>query len=275
MRRTALAVVSAVSLSALFACARGPSGQGSGESAGGRSSSSVDDDPNACTATFIWWQKDAYFNSPGRSYPLWPPHTATELQVSCGGAIVNDVSQGNHGSTPGLTDDAGTPMLVDVLEQSVTGSMDDMNALVAAYQSCQCDSTTQFLSLDDVPDATMQQVLTTVLQYLNQNLYCPGSPSTSDVVNMIQNGDYEDAAAAMPQCAWADGSSFEDGLQQAASQVLGQLGQTLAGYHVCNNDAMLQANLFTSYVAGSGVVACDSTTSVCAGPSFFYNPSAQ
>jgi hypothetical protein len=275
MRRIVLAVLSAASLSALIACARGASSEPSAEARGGRSSSPVDSDPNACTATFTWWQKDAYFNSPGRSYPLWPPHTATELQVNCGGQIVNDVSQGNHGSTPGLTDDAGTPMLVDVMQQSVTGSVDDMNALVAAYQGCQCDSTTQFLSLDHVPDQTMQQVLTTVLQYLNQNLYCPGSPSTSDVVSMIQNGDYEDAAAAMPQCAWADGTSFDAGLQQAATQVLGQLGQTLAGYHVCNNDAMLQSNLFATYAAGSGVVACDSTTSVCAGPSFFYNPPGQ
>lgn len=147
-------------------------------------------------------------------------------------------------------------------------------ALVAAYQSCQCDPTTQFLSLDALPDPTMQQVLTTVLQYLSQNLHCPGSPSTSDVVTMIQNGDYQDAAAAMPQCAWTDGTSCDDGLQQAATQVLAQLGQTLAGYHVCNNDAMLQANLFASYAAGNGVSACDSTTSVCAGPSFFYDPTA-
>lgn len=272
MRRIA---VSAFCLSALLACARGGAGETAGESHGARSSSPVDSDPTACTATFTWWQKDAYFDSPGRSYPLWPPHTATELQVTCGAQTVADVSQGNHGSTPGMTDDAGTPMLVDVQQQSVTGSLDDMNALVAAYQSCQCDPTTQFLSLDDLPDPTMQQVLTTVLQYLNQNLYCSGSPSTADVVNMIQSGDYVDAAAAMPQCAWADGTSFDDGLQQAATQVLGQLGQTLAGYHVCNNDAMLQASLFSAYAAGNGVVACDSTTSVCAGPSFFYDPTAQ
>jgi hypothetical protein len=273
MRRIALAVLSSVTVSATIACSRGAGN----DAAGVRSSSSspVDSDPNGCTATFTWWQKDAYFNSPGRSYPLWPPHTATELQVTCGAEIVDDVSQGNHGTTPGTTDDAGTPMLVDVLQQSVTGSMDDMNALVAAYQSCQCDPTTQFLSLDNVPDATMQQVMTTVLQYLSQNLYCPGSPSTSDVVNMIQNGDYQDAAAAMPQCAWADGTSFDDGLQQAATQVLGHVGQTLAGYHVCNNDAMLQAGLFQAFAAGNGVVACDSTASVCAGPSFFYNPPGQ
>lgn len=275
MRRIGLTVLSAFSLPALIACAHGPGGEPAGEGAGARSSSSVDSDPNACTATFTWWQKDAYLNSPGRSNPLWPPHTATELQVTCGGQTVQDASQGNHGTTPGTTDASGTPMLVDVMQQSVSGSMEDMNALVAAYQSCQCDPTTQFLSLDDVPDPTMQQVLTTVLQYLNENLQCPGSPATSDVVYMIQNGDYVDAAAAMEQCTWNGGTSFDDGLQQATAQVLAQVGQTLDGYHVCNNDAMLQASLFETYAAGNGVVACDSTTSVCAGPRFFYDPTAQ
>ncbi len=273
MRPIALAIVP-VSLSALVACGSAARG-GAGDGAGGSSSSSVDSDPNACTATFTWWQKDAYLNSPGRSNPLWPPHTATELEITCGGQTVADVSQGNHGTTPGTTDANGTPMLIDLRQESVTGSRDDMNALAAAYQSCQCDATTQFLSLDNVPDPTMQQVLTTVLQYLNQNLQCPGSPSTSDVVTMIQGGDYVDAAAAMQQCTWADATSFDDGLQQAAAQVIGQIGQTLAGYHVCNNDAMLQATLFRAYAAGKGVVACDSTTTVCAGPSFFYDPSAQ
>jgi len=244
----------------------------SGAPGGTRSSSAAEDGSDTCAATFTWWQKDAYKSTAGRTSPLWPPHTTTELQVTCGDQVMADASKTNHGTAIGAVDANGDTILVQMRQSDpVTGTRDEMTALVAAYQSCDCDSVTQFLSTDDA-SGVMTQVLANVGDYMTQHLQGPGSPSTTDVVGMIQSGDYDDAANAVEQCSWDDGTSFEDGLQQAASDVLAATGDTLDGYHVCNNDAMLQAGLFSDYASGSGVGACDATSSVCAGPTFFYNP---
>jgi hypothetical protein len=239
--------------------------------------SSADESSGTCTATFTWWQKDAYKNAGGRNDPLWPPHTTTEMQITCGGQVVTDTSMTNHGTALGQFDDAGAPMLTEMKQVTATGSQDQMTALVGAYQSCACDPAvdggpgTQFLSAD-APNAVMLQILASATDYLSQNLQCPASPSTADIVTMLQSGDIDDAADAMSQCTWADGSSFDDGLQQAASAVLSQTGQVLDSYHVCNNDGELQAGLFAAFASDGTIASCDPASSVCTGPSFFYTP---
>jgi hypothetical protein len=262
MRRTAALLLFWLPL--ISACSSG--------SGATRSASAAEDGTDTCTATFTWWQKDAYKSTAGRTSPLWPPHTTTELQVTCGDQQLADVSMTNHGTAIGAVDANGDTILVQMRQSDpVTGTRDDMNALVAAYQACNCEAATQFLSTGDA-SGIMQQVLVKFADYMSQNLQCPDSPSTSDIVGMVQNGDYSGAADAIQQCSWNDGTSFEDGLQQAASDFLAATGDTLDGYHVCNNDAQLQAGLFSDYANGNGVGACDATSSVCSGPAFFYNP---
>ena len=118
----------------------------------------------------------------------------------------------------------------------------------------------------------MGQVLAAVQTYVQQNLQCPGGTSPSQIASMIQSGDFGGAESAMGGCTWANGTSFEAGLSQAASAVSGDLASVLAGYHVCNNDAMLQANLFLGFQSNGSIAACDPTSDVCKGPQFFYNP---
>ncbi len=48
--------------------------------------------------------------------------------------------------------------------------------------------------------------------------------------------------------------------------------ETLDDYHVCNNDALLQAKLMEQFVATGEVVACDADDPICHGPAWFYTP---
>jgi hypothetical protein len=232
-----------------------------------------------CTATFTWWQKDAYLNSPGRNDPAWPPHTTTELQVSCGGQVVATASMTNHGTPFGTTNDAGVPMLTDMQQATVSGTQAQLTSLLSTYQACECDPTspggpgTVFLSAQP-PSPVMGQVLSIVESYLEQNLTCTAATSVTQIGNMLEAGNFDGARAAISGCTWSSGASFEAGLDQAASTVSGELASVLTGYHVCNNDAMLQANLFSTFQSTGAIAACDKTSSVCKGPEFFYNPAS-
>src|ERR1700722_19849501 len=131
-RRLSLLLVPALFLLAGAALVLACGGNGSAAGA----ASSADESSDTCTATFTWWQKDAYKNAGGRNDPLWPPHTTTELQITCGGQVVTDTSMTNHGTALGQFDDAGTPMLTNMKQATATGSQDQMTAFMAAYQSC-------------------------------------------------------------------------------------------------------------------------------------------
>jgi hypothetical protein len=236
-------------------------------------------DSTSCTAVFRWLQKDAYKSTAGRTSDAWPPHTTTVLEVHCPDANGNDqvttAFQNNHGTAPDAVDANGTPILVEVKRSDpLPGTESALMAFMDQYKACQCDPQTQFLSLDNVPDSTMTQILSAVSDYVNQHLTCSGDVTTPGLLAMIQQGDYDDAIAALPSCTWDDGYSWSDGLQQAAQAVVANLGTTIDGYHVCNNDAELQAGLWSSFEQSGAnpVPACDNTTAVCQGPAFYYTP---
>jgi hypothetical protein len=126
--------------------------------------------------------------------------------------------------------------------------------------------------MDSVQGPLEQQILSTVIGYVQANLECSGAVTTDQLVGMLQSGDFDDAIAALPSCTWANGADWSDGLTQAAQTVLASTQSQLSSYHVCNNDAMLEANLFSTYASTGSVVACDNTTPTCQGPAWFYNP---
>jgi hypothetical protein len=173
-----------------------------------------------CTATFTWWQKDAYLNSPGRNDPAWPPHTTTELQVSCGGQVVATASMTNHGTPFGTTNDAGVPMLTDMQQATVSGTQAQLTSLLSTYQACECDPTspggpgTVFLSAQP-PSPVMGQVLSIVESYLEQNLTCTAATSVTQIGNMLEAGNFDGARAAISGCTWSSGASFEHGVWRA------------------------------------------------------------
>ncbi len=237
------------------------------------------DGTTSCTAVFRWLQKDAYKSTAGRTSDAWPPHTTTVLEVHCPDANGNDqvttAVQTNHGTAPDAVDANGTPILVEVKRSDpLPATEDTLTAFMDQYKACQCDPQTQFLSLDNVPDSVMTQVFSAVSDYVNTHLSCSGDVTTASLLAMIQQGDYDDAIAALSACTWDDGYSWSDGLQQATQAVVASLGTTIDGYHVCNNDAELQAGLWSAFVANGGapVPSCDNTTSVCQGPAFYYSP---
>lgn len=233
---------------------------------------------SSCYALFHWLQKDAYKNTGGRTDQAWPPHTTTVMEIHCvdssgNDSIVASAFRDNHGTDPGTVDANGNPMLTEVKVSSpAPGALPDLMNLLSDYTQCECAPATQFLSMQDAEGPLEQQILSTVLTYVEANLVCSGSVTTSALVGMIQNGDFDDAIAALPSCAWTGTANWADGLSQATQAVAASLGQTLAGYHVCNNDAMLEANLFSTFATTGSVVACDNSTPTCQGPAWFYNP---
>jgi hypothetical protein len=238
-------------------------------------------DPDCdCQAVFRWLQKDAYKSTAGRSTAAWPPHTTTTLEVSCatadgGEEVVASVFMANHGTAPGAVDASGTEILVEVKRsEPIPGDRATLLGLVDAFQQCECAPATEFLSMDALKsnDEMMKQILAGVTSYVEDHLVCAGEVTTSDVVGLLNALDFEGVLAALPSCSFAAGSGWAEGLDEAAQSVVAGLQQTLAGYHVCNNDAKLQAELFATYAAEGIVRACDNSSALCQGPAWFYTP---
>jgi hypothetical protein len=272
-------------LVALAGCAASSGSEtGSTSSSVERSSGSSDDGSGSsgaqaatdetCTATFHWLQKDAYKNTGGRTSSAWPPHTTTQVDVVCNDADGNETFrtstfQSNHGTEPGAVDANGRVYLDEVKTDSTTAPRATLQQFVASYKQCECDPETTFLSLDSAKGDTEKAILGEVENYVTAHLICTGDVATSDVVTMIDTGDYAGAlAAATNSCSWEAGYGFADGFKQATTAVVSSLSE----YHVCNNDAQLQAGLWTTLTSSGQVAACDNTSTICHGPSFFYNP---
>jgi hypothetical protein len=250
---------------------------GSGDQVASGSDSNVnarEGAPETCTASFHWLQKDAYKNTGGRTTALWPPHTTTTLDVRCTSAdgketFTASAFKENHGTKPGTLDPNGKPFLVDVKHVEAKGTRDQLTKLLDAYKRCDCEAATEFLSMDMVKeDLTMKKILEAFADYAGQHLSCSGDATTNDVVTLLKNAEYERVLAALPSCTWEKDYGFLEGLTSAAQGVLPDLSK----FHVCNNDAKLEAALFARFAADGTTPACDAATDTCKGPAFFYSP---
>lgn len=223
-----------------------------------------------CVATFHWLQKDAYKNTAGRSSQMWPPHTTTTLEISCNGTVVRSEFRENHGTKPGALDANGEVFLVDVAHKQVTGPRAELEALADQYASCECGN--EFLSLNGLNDPKVQPLIGKLSDYMLQNLTCSGATDTQGLIDLITSGDIAGALAVLPSCSWSSGTDFETGLDAALKAVIAASAETLGAYHVCNNDAMLQAGLFEAYATNKTVGACDPKAALCSGPAWLYTP---
>ncbi len=260
----------------VFGCSSG-SNTGTGGAGGGGTSSSTATTSTAtgmesCTATFHWLQKDAYNDTAGRSSDLWPPHTTTQLDLSCDGVAVQSAFMANHGTEPGAKDKNGDVFLVEVKKAEAPITRAEMLGLMTAYQSCECDPTTKFLSMDSLSDALAKQLLTDVQNYVGMHLTCSITGGTPQLLMDLQAGNIAQVIADLPMCTWDNGTGFADGLDKAFQALVAQTSETLQNYHVCNNDATLQAKLFDTFTTTHQVAPCDMTSSVCHGPLWFYKP---
>ena len=234
-------------------------------------------DPNnvtevSCEATFAVLQKDAYKETAGRSSELWPPHTTNTLTVTCDGKVVRDAVAANHGTLPGAKDAAGDVILQEMKTVELDGSKAELEALADAFEACSCEDETTFLSMDSLSETAANDVVTELVTYLSQNLVCSDGVTTEEVIGYLTNGQIEETIIGLTYCSWASGATFEDGLDEALEAVIAATQDTLADYHVCNNDAVLQAELVASFDDTGKVTGCDAAVAACRGPLWFYNP---
>lgn len=287
------AAVAAIAALALTGCDDGGSGgSGSGADVAGGADSANDADQSTdsgansasgpgCVVEFTWLQKDAYRETAGRSVDAWPPHTTTTLYALCeveGSDELDvraDAYMANHGTAPGATDAAGDVFLVNVgwlLVEDVTPAQVD--ALVSAFEACECDAQTQFLSMDSLQDQAIEAIVAELVQYVSINLACDAEHPTQQVIESMQQGDIEAVLDALPFCAWDDGHDWSTGFSDAALVLLDEVQTTLLDFHVCNNDAALQAQLMQTFAATGEVVACDPNQDLCRGPKWLYTVEA-
>ncbi len=226
----------------------------------------------SCEATFSVLQKDAYKETAGRSSELWPPHTTNTLTVTCNGDVVRESIAENHGTKPGAKDAAGDVILQEMKTVEVDGTKAELLALADAFEDCSCEAETTFLSMDSLSESVVNDVVTELSVYLSENLVCSDGVTTEEVVGYVTKGQIEEAIIGLTYCSWASGATFEDGLDDALEAVIAATQDTLADYHVCNNDAVLQAELVGSFEATGKVTACDAAVAACRGPLWFYNP---
>jgi len=226
-------------------------------------------DRDECTVRFKVLQKDAYAETAGRSSDLWPPHTTTELTATCTRSDGTKDKLGdfmaNHGTEPGEVDASGDEFLQKAGSDSVVTTRKKAKALLSAYTGCECQ--TEFLTMDAIDDAVVASVVEELAPYLQATLDCGGEPPVGQLVNALLAGDVEAVAAALPGCTWTGQGSMAEGLDQALVQAL---GGSLDGYHVCNNDAMLQVDLWERFVADGVAGSCDTSSPVCSGPQWLY-----
>jgi hypothetical protein len=223
-----------------------------------------------CTAQFTWLQKDAYKEEAGRTADFWPPHTTTVMTVTCGGEKVAEAIMKNHGTGPEAVDAEGTPILVEVKTEEAQGDRAQLVALASALESCECG--TEFLSLDALQGTAVQEMLGELTDYIAQNLTCPGEGGTDALIQTLVDGDFATFLGNAPTCSWTSGADWETGLNAAVQHLADQAQKKLADYHVCNNDAVLQADLWQSFKTSGQAGTCDPSSPVCAGPKWLYTP---
>jgi hypothetical protein len=229
---------------------------------------SLDPSDPDCQLTFRWLQKDAYANHAGRTSELWPPHTTTAIDVACSGADPDSRFRANHGTAPGAVDANGNPILVEVKRSApVAASAARTSALLAAYQACECEPNTAFLSTDAINQDKAAALLTALAGYVQAHLQCSGL-DVAQVAAELQAGEFDRVLEAVSGCAWDTGESWAAGFESATHAVL---GADVANYHVCNNDAQLEAALFDAFAQGAPIQACGDSP-LCHGPKWFYTP---
>ena len=212
-------------------------------------------------------QKDAYSDVAGRSSDLWPPHTTTVFEWENGKEV-----QLNHGTSPEETDANGNLFLVETKVYSFSGTKSQMESLQAKYkEAIYDDDTHHFLNLEDGTAALEQSFLTGIKEYMidgTNGLTITGPVSIDSLITLFEIGDYYSFGSALPNCNWTQ-SNWIIAFESVLGDVLGDLGENLEDYHVCNDDASLQVGLIKNYISTGKV---EIPAKLNDGPMMFYTP---
>lgn len=238
----------------------------------GEAITAAPDDP--CTATLHFMQKDAYKDGAGRTSDLWPPHTTTVLEVTCqtaSGPQTTKPFDANHGTLPDAKDATGTTILVEVpMDASVvttSAPWSEMQKLIASYTTCECQPDT-FLSMDAVTPQAMG-----IINEVASLFDC--QQPTSALLAAAQAKDVATVKSILAGCT-LKADVTPDQFEETADDVETTVQQTMAGKHVCNNDALLQADLFASFRDNKTAPTCNPhDANRCAFPKLFFRPAAE
>ena len=195
-------------------------------------------------AKFSWYQKNAEIAVPGTLIRCWPPHTSTQLKIfkqnpgETEPELISASNQCNRGTCPGDKDENGAYILMLVNSDVAHGTLEKLRELESAYQGCGCAN--EFL----------QDVLARIL----------AEDSGNDML----------AAYADEDCQVILTSVMND----VVGGFLGIWGLNLQDYHVCNNLAKQQTNLWDHYKTTGEVLPCNQNSDTCAGPLWFYDLAA-
>ena len=217
-----------------------------------------------CRGTFRWMQNDAYADVGGRNNDYWPPHTTTIFEVACGDRLERSFVMVNHGGPHDATDAAGTPILEEVGRSAKTGTRAELLAVGETIRDCKCSN--EFLSTATVEEETERELIGSLAAVAERRLECPTADARSAVLEGLRAPDLERVIESFAGCSW------EGGNEAAFDRALEAAGEKLEGYHVCNNDARLQAELWARFQSGRGVPRCEPAAAVCNGPLWFYEP---
>ncbi|MFK7823734.1 MAG: hypothetical protein AB8G05_06245 [Oligoflexales bacterium] len=215
-----------------------------------------------CTISFHWYQKDSFQNYPKRIAKFWPPHTTTELDIQCQGesSFSNKHAQNNHGTGPDKIVH-GIQVLQKIKTVLIKSTEAAARDLDRAYRSCECSGT--YFSMEEL-NGESRKVFSALAENTSRILNCS---ERSRVVEDLKKGKI--SKDLLVSCGAASKQDWEKSFNDALSH----LSDPLDSYHVCNNDAMLQANLIEEFVTKGKVVACGGdSNAVCRGPKVFYEP---
>ena len=95
----------------------------------------------------------------------------------------------------------------------------------------------------DVYKRQVQKLVAEIEQYVLAHLTCTGAVDAPGLVQKLKAGDIAGVLAVLPSCTWEAGFDWSLGFDDALGKVIAAAKETLADYHVCNNDACL---LYTS-----------------------------
>ncbi len=162
--------------------------------------------------------------------------------------------------------------LTEVKRETVRGSKDAMLRLLDTYKKCGCNPD-KFLSMDRLKGDVGNQLLADVVKTIENNakLTCSNEGGKAALVTALKAGDFEKAIAIVPKCTF-DGGDLGSTLDQALAELAKGTSKTLADYHVCNNNAALQSALLEGFKTKGEITACSSTSPLCSGPKWLYNP---
>ena len=95
-------------------------------------------------------------------------------------------------------------------------------------------------------------------------LECPGGEDA--LRSAIEGSRFPEALAIVATCQVRAGMSLD---------VQAQVEKTFAGQHVCNNNALLQADLFARFRDRKDASACSAESKLCSGPKIFFDPKSE